>query len=46
MKTTETSLPGVVLIEPAVFGDERGFFFEAFNRGEFTLSSAAGGVKR
>jgi dTDP-4-dehydrorhamnose 3,5-epimerase len=32
MKLIETSLPGVVLFEPAVFGDERGFFFEAWNR--------------
>jgi dTDP-4-dehydrorhamnose 3,5-epimerase len=30
-KTTETALPGVLLIEPRVFGDSRGFFLETFN---------------
>lgn len=30
MKITETELPGVVIIEPKVFGDERGFFVETF----------------
>jgi dTDP-4-dehydrorhamnose 3,5-epimerase len=35
MKTRETSLPGVKVIEPAVYGDARGYFFEAFNRGRF-----------
>jgi dTDP-4-dehydrorhamnose 3,5-epimerase len=32
MKVTETALPGVVLIEPRVFEDERGFFLETFQR--------------
>lgn len=31
MKIAETSLPGCVIIEPAVFGDDRGFFFETWN---------------
>lgn len=31
MKLLETDLPGCVVIEPRVFGDERGFFFESFN---------------
>jgi dTDP-4-dehydrorhamnose 3,5-epimerase len=35
MKATPTSLPEVVLIEPKVFGDRRGFFFESFNRRAF-----------
>lgn len=30
-----TSLPGVIVIEPRVFGDERGFFFESFNERSF-----------
>lgn len=30
MKITETSLPGVLLIEPKIFGDERGFFVETY----------------
>jgi dTDP-4-dehydrorhamnose 3,5-epimerase len=31
MKSTRLAIPDVVLIEPKVFGDERGFFFESFN---------------
>lgn len=31
MKVLETNLPGVRLIEPYVFGDERGYFLETFN---------------
>src|SRR5258708_34922684 len=32
MKVTATSLPEVLLIEPKVFGDKRGFFLESYNR--------------
>ena len=32
MKATRLSIPEVVLIEPKVFGDARGFFFESFNQ--------------
>lgn len=35
MKVVETRLPGVVVIEPRVFGDERGFFLESWNRKAF-----------
>lgn len=35
MKVTQTALPGVLIIEPQVFGDERGFFLESFNQREF-----------
>ena len=35
MKATPTRIPDVLLIEPKVFGDERGFFFESFNRRAF-----------
>lgn len=35
MKTTPLSIPEVILIEPKVFGDERGFFFESFNHAQF-----------
>ncbi|MBK9655629.1 MAG: dTDP-4-dehydrorhamnose 3,5-epimerase [Rhodanobacteraceae bacterium] len=38
MKLLPTTLPGVALIEPAVFGDDRGFFFEAFNRDRFAAA--------
>jgi dTDP-4-dehydrorhamnose 3,5-epimerase len=30
-KKTPTSLPGVFILEPRVFGDERGFFLESYN---------------
>ncbi len=32
MQVTATAIPDVLLIEPKVFGDERGFFFESFNQ--------------
>lgn len=32
MKTIETNLPGVLIIEPRVFGDSRGFFFETWQQ--------------
>jgi dTDP-4-dehydrorhamnose 3,5-epimerase len=32
MKAIATDLPGCVVLEPQVFGDERGFFYESFNR--------------
>jgi dTDP-4-dehydrorhamnose 3,5-epimerase len=35
MNVIETSLPGVLLLEPKVFGDARGFFLESWNRQTF-----------
>lgn len=35
MKITPTAIPEVLVIEPKVFGDERGFFFESFNQAKF-----------
>ncbi|AMS14835.1 dTDP-4-dehydrorhamnose 3,5-epimerase [Pseudomonas chlororaphis] len=35
MKVLATELPGVLIIEPKVFGDERGFFYESFNAKAF-----------
>jgi dTDP-4-dehydrorhamnose 3,5-epimerase len=35
MKATRLAIPDVVLFEPKVFGDERGFFFESFNHLQF-----------
>jgi len=58
MKVTDTGLPGCKVIEPAVFGDERGFFFETWNADRFhehglpstfvqsNVSSSAKGVLR
>ncbi len=35
MKVTPTRIPDVLIIEPKVFGDDRGFFFESFNHKAF-----------
>ncbi len=35
MKIVATAIPDLKIIEPAVFGDERGFFFESFNQRKF-----------
>jgi dTDP-4-dehydrorhamnose 3,5-epimerase-like enzyme len=35
MKATPLAIPDVILLEPKVFGDDRGFFFESFNQAEF-----------
>lgn len=35
MQTIPTSLPGVLIIEPKVFGDDRGYFYESFNARKF-----------
>lgn len=32
---TATELPEVLILEPRVFGDDRGFFFESFNARDF-----------
>jgi dTDP-4-dehydrorhamnose 3,5-epimerase len=35
MKLIQTTIPDVVIIEPSVFGDERGWFMESFNEKRF-----------
>lgn len=42
IQVTATALPEVKLIEPKVFGDARGFFFESFNALEFAEQVAPG----
>ena len=39
MNVSATELPGVLVIEPKVFGDDRGFFYESFNAREFEKAS-------
>ena len=39
MKVTPCTIADVLLIEPRVFGDERGFFFESFNQCAFNQAS-------
>lgn len=38
MNIIETALPGVLIIEPRVFGDARGFFMETWNVGSFAAA--------
>ena len=35
MNVIETTLPGVLILEPKIFGDDRGFFYESFNTRSF-----------
>lgn len=42
MQVVQTAIPEVLILEPQVFGDERGFFFESFNQQKF---EALTGVK-
>jgi dTDP-4-dehydrorhamnose 3,5-epimerase len=39
MKITPTAIADVLIIEPQVFGDSRGFFFESFNRRVFNAAT-------
>ena len=41
MKVTATRLPEVLVLEPEVFGDERGFFFESYNRRAFNQAAGS-----
>ncbi|HTS21389.1 MAG TPA: dTDP-4-dehydrorhamnose 3,5-epimerase [Casimicrobiaceae bacterium] len=42
MNATPTALPDVLLIEPRVFGDARGFFFESWNQRAFAAAGLDG----
>ena len=35
MKITETTIPGVIILEPTIFGDHRGYFIESYNKEKF-----------
>lgn len=39
MQLTPSAIPEVLLIEPKVFGDQRGFFFESYNRRTFARAT-------
>ena len=41
MQVTSTEIPGVLIVEPKVFGDARGFFFESFNQKAFDAAVGA-----
>lgn len=38
MNSTRLAIPDVILFEPKVFGDDRGFFFESFNQAQFNAA--------
>jgi dTDP-4-dehydrorhamnose 3,5-epimerase len=38
MKLLKTALPGVLIVEPAVFGDDRGWFMESFNEARWVTA--------
>lgn len=42
MNVIETSLPGVLVLEPKVFGDERGFFMETWNQRRYEEAGLPG----
>jgi len=42
MKVIETALPGVLILEPRVFEDARGFFLESFNQQKFEEAACVG----
>ena len=44
MKLIPTSIPDVLLFEPPIFGDERGFFMETFRQSEFEVLFAELGM--
>lgn len=41
MQATPLALPGLLVIEPAVFGDARGFFLESYNKARFEAAVAS-----
>ena len=41
MNALKTELPGVLIIEPRVFGDDRGFFYESWNARDFEAAGVA-----
>src|SRR4051812_17329008 len=43
MTIVPTALPGVVIVEPKVFGDARGFFMETWNRPRYEAAGMPGG---
>lgn len=47
MKAIDTAIPDVKIIEPTVFADDRGFFFESFNKAKFeaAIGRSAGFVQ-
>jgi dTDP-4-dehydrorhamnose 3,5-epimerase len=45
MNIIKTSIPDVIIFEPKVFGDDRGFFFESFNQQKFEQATGLKNVQ-
>ena len=43
MRVIETAIPGLVIVEPRVFTDDRGFFFELWNARRYENARIGGG---
>ena len=39
MQIINTSIPEIIILEPKVFGDARGFFFESYNENTFAAAT-------
>ena len=46
MKVTPTAIPEVLILEPQVFGDDRGFFFESYNARKFEQLTGSAAMDR
>ena len=44
MRAIPTAIPGVLVLEPKVFGDARGFFFESYNERDFRAATGIDAV--
>jgi dTDP-4-dehydrorhamnose 3,5-epimerase len=44
MQVISTPIPDLLILEPKVFGDERGFFFESFNENAFLTATGLGSI--
>ncbi len=44
MRAIDTDIDGIKILEPKVFGDARGFFFESYNAGQFAALTGFGGA--
>ena len=38
MNFIKTNIPDVIIVEPKIFTDDRGYFFESYNKAEFALN--------
>jgi dTDP-4-dehydrorhamnose 3,5-epimerase len=44
MQAIQTSIPDLLILEPTVFGDERGFFYESFNENAFKAATGLSSI--